>query len=86
MLKKVGKIGSSIGIIFSKKECEIYGIKLNEIVDLSDMQVLKKKNSYSVNWRKKNPTKSKKIKDRYEVKRKAKRKKIREEKENNKYF
>lgn len=45
-----------------------------------------KKNLYSKNWRKKNIIKSNKIKDKYEIKRKARRKEIREEKENNKYF
>ena len=43
MKKIVGKVGSSIGIIFSKKECEIYEIKLGDILDLSDMRVIQNK-------------------------------------------
>ena len=42
MKKLVGKVGSSVGIIFSKKECKIYGIKLGDILDLSDMRIIKK--------------------------------------------
>jgi len=51
-----------------------------------NLSIIKNKNAYDRNWRKKNPLKSKKIKDRYEIKRKAKRKEIKKEKENNKYF
>ncbi len=41
--KLVGNVGSSVGIIFSKNECKIYGIKLDDIIDLSDMVIIKKK-------------------------------------------
>ena len=41
---------------------------------------------YHKDWRKKNPEKSKAIKQKYEIKRKEQRKIAREEKENNKYF
>lgn len=36
MKKKIMKIGSSKGIIFSKKECELYQIEIGDIVDLDD--------------------------------------------------
>ena len=43
-------------------------------------------NEYSRNWRKKNPERSRMIKQRYADKLKKKRKEIREIKEKNKYF
>lgn len=43
MKKKVVKVGSSVGIIFSKQERENYEIKLGDILDLEDTVFIKKK-------------------------------------------
>ena len=48
MKKKVMKIGTSKGIIFTKNECDIYNLELGDIVDLRDIFITKKK------WVKKN--------------------------------
>ena len=47
MKKKVRQItGTSIGITFTKEEQEINNIVVGDIVDLSDMVVIKKWNTY----------------------------------------
>lgn len=43
MKKKITKYGNSYVITFTKKEREIYNLKLGDIVDLGDMIVLKEK-------------------------------------------
>ncbi len=43
MKKIIRKIGNSVGIIFNKEEQRISDIEVNDIVDLSDMIVIKKK-------------------------------------------
>ena len=42
MKKKIKKIGDSIGIIFNKEEKDIHNIEVGDVVDLSDMIVIKK--------------------------------------------
>ncbi len=43
MKKKVMKTGMSLGVIFNKPECEIYGIREGDIIDIGDLIVIKKK-------------------------------------------
>jgi len=37
MRKEIKKIGNSIGIIFNIEEAKLYGLKVGDVVDLSDM-------------------------------------------------
>ena len=43
MKKIVMKTGMSLGIIFNKPECEIYGIEEGDVIDLGDLIVITKK-------------------------------------------
>lgn len=36
------KVGTSLGIIFTKRECELYGIKVNDVIDIEDMLIFAK--------------------------------------------
>lgn len=49
MRKKIINVGSSVGIVFSKQEREIYKIKLGGILDLDDVIFIKKKNKVKKN-------------------------------------
>ena len=40
-IKKIGK--NSLGVIFNKEECRTNDIELNDIADLSDMIIIKRK-------------------------------------------
>jgi len=44
MKKKIRQVtGTSVGVTFTKEEKEIHNIELNDVVDLSDMIVIKNK-------------------------------------------
>lgn len=39
MKRRIKKWGDSLVIVFTKEDCEIYDIKLGDILDLSDMRI-----------------------------------------------
>lgn len=43
MKKTVKKIGNSLGVTFNKEECRNNNIEFEDILDFSDMIVIKKK-------------------------------------------
>lgn len=43
MKKRIVRVGSSLGVIFSKQERENYNIVLGDILDLKDSVFIKKK-------------------------------------------
>ncbi len=41
MKKIIKKIGNSLGIIFDREDCNIYELKVGDVIDLDDILVLK---------------------------------------------
>lgn len=48
MKKKIMKVGNSLGLIFTKRECELYGITLNDVIDIEDMLIFAKQRKRKV--------------------------------------
>ncbi len=43
MKKTIKKIGNSIGFTFNKEEQKIYDMEVNDIIDLGDIIIIKKR-------------------------------------------
>lgn len=51
MKKYIRQIGTQVGLTFTKEDLKIYGIKVGDLVDLSDIHIISPNGFPSHDWR-----------------------------------